>query len=164
MSSARLLWVFSAAAFAVGASFTARAQIETIAPKEGKQLREIRCNQDAQAGHRQLLRLTREQCLIIGRETSILPQQVPADRRQTTFGAMTANTRIGQAPPPNIRVSQLPGRVTESFPHLSRYRYFISCDDIAIVDPGADIVVAIIDVHVRPRLKQGALPSTRPSE
>ena len=164
MLSARLLCMLYAVASAAGAPAAAWAQTVTIAPEQGEHLREIRCNEDAQTTLDQRLRLTREQCLMLGRETSVLPRHTVRDRRQSTFGAMTTATRIGQVVPRSVELSPLPARVTEAFPDLSRYRYFVSGDDIAIVDPGDDIVVAIIDVHVRPWPEQGALPSTRPSQ
>jgi hypothetical protein len=130
-----------------GASF---AHIVTVTV--GNQVKEIRCNDDASVTLRPLLHFTRQQCARIGEAISVLPFHAGKRERLSAFDASPA--RIGDVVPRGIAVQQLPRRLTESFPQLKRYRYFLVAQNIAITDAKSRMIVAIVDVNLRsPRTK-----------
>jgi hypothetical protein len=129
----------------------------TVTGHDGRP-REIRCGTDVQTTAPQTLRLTREQCLLIGTVTPVLPEATAGSRRETAFEAMESRSGLGRPIPAATEVAPLPGPVTEQFPELAQYRYFVTTDDIALVDPATRTVVALVEVHIRPeraRSKRG---------
>ncbi|MEZ5818177.1 MAG: hypothetical protein R3D44_13940 [Hyphomicrobiaceae bacterium] len=141
-----LLLVTAGILFPVSAS----AQVETRSTHLEPEPRQIRCGDYVQTFRKPLLALTKDQCLLIGRETPVLPEHVSGKSRLSAPEAMRLNEGLGHPPPAGISLLTLPAKVTRTYPDLARYRYFIREDDIALVDPKGNVVVALVEVHVRP--------------
>jgi hypothetical protein len=127
-----------------------RSQTRTIAAQDGQMTKEIRCNSDIATVRPPLLTLSMDQCLLIGREIPTAPEKVKDDQRQSAFEAMARATRLGKRAPPTVDLLALPASVTDKFPVLTSYRYFVLRDDIAIVEPTQSLIVALVEVHTRP--------------
>jgi Protein of unknown function (DUF1236) len=127
-----------------------RSQTRTIAAKDRQNTKEIRCNSDIATVRSPLLTLSMDQCLLIGREIPIAPETLNDDQRQSAFEAMASATRLGKRAPSTVDLLALPASVTDKFPDLSSYRYFVVRDDIALVEPTESLIVALVEVHTRP--------------
>jgi hypothetical protein len=133
-------------------AFIAAVQAQPVQREEdGTVRREIRCGPDVQTSVSPNLKLTEEQCLLIGQSVPVLAEAQPPERRETAFEAMESRSGIGRPPPRGTQPATLPTAVTSRFPQLSRYSYFVTKTDIALVDPGTNLVVALVEVNISPQ-------------
>lgn len=103
----------------------------------------------AQSGEAERHGLTNESCTYIASQVPVLPRNTENAARVDAFNSST-ELRPGSAVPNSVKELQpLPASVTESLPQLRGFRYFLSGQNIVLVDPQSKIALTI-DVRLRP--------------
>lgn len=107
----------------------------------------VRCGGTGDDRH--ALLLTDAQCQAIGASVPILQPDAPPPTNVTAFEANDGSIRVGAPPPAGAELSPLPRDVQTAHPALAPLRYFLVEDEIALVDPRENRIVAFVEVHTQ---------------
>ncbi len=109
----------------------------------------VRCGEAVQGRKAPIVQLSPEQCSAIA--AAVPRTEVPDKGKVTQHYGFSPKVDVGQPPPADVSVLPLPAEIVEKFPRLQSYRYFVAGDDIALVEPSGERVVAFVEVHESPR-------------
>ncbi|CFX04519.1 protein of unknown function [Candidatus Filomicrobium marinum] len=114
--------------------------------------RVLLCGKTIEDQSEPILKLEGEECEAIIQNVDMY-ENLPREQDVTAFDEQRLRVEIGKAPPVGTRLELLPKAVTTQFPDLTRYRYFISGDNVALVDPAKARIVAFVGVQESHRQK-----------
>lgn len=106
----------------------------------------IRCDESVRRG-KPLLQLNEAQCQSIGRAVPVIDHAVSSENNVEVETPQRKLIEAGDPPPAQVDLQALPKDVAEAHPDLARLKYFLIEDEIALVDPGRNEVVAFVEVH-----------------